>query len=492
MTVKTPSLLFEKFQVISCLKKDQSSSVYIAHHRYLDKRILLKTLDIDEQTDPVLLHRFQREAKILAQCDHPNIIKVLDFGTHESCFYISFEYFPSTSLREFIRHHELFEHAKISIFYQVAQALQTAHHKGIIHRDIKPENILVDESLLVKLADFGLAQLSDERLVTQKTTVVGTPGYMSPEQILGEKLTCQSDLFSLGIVIQELFTGKNPFMGSDVGKTLNNILTLPEDKYISDSSGMPSPVREIVASLMQRNKSKRMASADELIAQLQHHYPTFTKMEVPRPAGPQKAGRPVFVWVIVCMIMIGALGLGYQFFFKNNINRRPEEKSDIVPLPTPSATVEEPHARDVSPSSPAKHLKDAATEARTISPSSGKLFVKCLPWADVYVDSVRIDTTPMSKALQLTPGHHEIELRHPDYPSFRKKVEIYPDLTTEMAVNLDTVYAFLDPQVYPWGEIYVDNRMYGMTPFSKPLILNPGLHTIMVRNICHLGLLIAD
>jgi eukaryotic-like serine/threonine-protein kinase len=485
MTANTESLLFEKFQVISCLKKDQNSSVYIAYHRYLDKRILLKTLDIDAKTDPVLLQRFKREAKILAQCDHPNIIKVLDFGTHGSFFYISFEYFPSKSLREFTREHDLSEHEKISIVFQVALALQSAHQKGIIHRDIKPENILVDENVLVKLADFGLAQLSDERALTQKTTVVGTPGYMSPEQILGEKLTGQSDLFSLGIVMQELFTGKNPFMGADVGKTLNNILTMPEEKYVADGAGMPPSVREIVGLLMQRNKGKRMASAGELIEQLERYYPNYTRITGPQPVGRKKARLPVYAWLIIFIAILAAAGSGYRFLLKNRFVAHPVERMTAEPQsPVLSpAGDNQPHAGSPEVKGDYAAVTGQIADVPVTQPQPpGKLYVKCLPWADVYVDSVRIDTTPLYNPVQLAPGVHEIVLKHPDYPPYRKRVVINSKQISEMAVNLDTAYAFLDPQVLPWGEIYIDDRMYGTTPFSKPLILQSGPHVIKVMN----------
>jgi len=223
-------ILFEKFEIIEVLKKDEHSTVYLANHKYLGKKIILKTLDTQKISDPAVLNRFKREAKILAKLDHPNIIKVLDFGTHKNHFYLSFEYFVSRNLRELFNSTEISNSEKKSLFIQLIKALNIAHSQSIIHRDIKPENILVNDSLELKIADFGLAIQKDENLMTSKSSIVGTPAYMSPEQIKGEKLTPQSDMFSLGIVVFELFSGFNPFLGKDINETINCILTFDEDK----------------------------------------------------------------------------------------------------------------------------------------------------------------------------------------------------------------------------------------------------------------------
>ena len=194
-------ILFEKFEVIDTLKKDSHTSVYLANHIYLGKKIILKTLNTNELADKTILDRFKREAQILARLDHPNLIKVLDFGTYSEYFYISFEYFESDNLRKVIQRNNLSNESKINLVIQLLKALNIAHQNQIVHRDIKPENILVNSNLELKIADFGLALVKNEHILTQKSSIVGTPGYMSPEQIRGEDLISQTDLFSAGIVI---------------------------------------------------------------------------------------------------------------------------------------------------------------------------------------------------------------------------------------------------------------------------------------------------
>jgi len=205
-----PEILFEKFEIERCVKKDAFSAVYLANHIFLGKRIFLKTLNTKALPDPNILPRFKREAKILARLDHPNIIKVLDFGTWKNFFYISFEYFESQNLRVWLSSKKLTIGQKEHLIAQLADALNFAHDRGIIHRDLKPENILINDRLELKIADFGLAVIKDENNITEAGSVVGTPAYMSPEQIRGEELSSLSDLFNLGIIIYEMFQGKNP------------------------------------------------------------------------------------------------------------------------------------------------------------------------------------------------------------------------------------------------------------------------------------------
>ena len=182
-------ILFEKFEIIETLKKDEHAAVYLANHIFLGKKIILKSLNVSTVSDNQKIERFKREAKILAKLDHPNIIKVLDFGMHGDFFYISFEYFESKNLRQILQKENLNDEEKRNLVIQLFAGLEYAHNNGIIHRDLKPENILLGENHLLKISDFGLAQAESENFVTAQYSIVGTPSYMSPEQISGETIT---------------------------------------------------------------------------------------------------------------------------------------------------------------------------------------------------------------------------------------------------------------------------------------------------------------
>jgi len=258
-------ILFDRFRIEECLKKDAISSVFRAWHIYLDKRILLKTLNASEIDDHEWLERFRREAKVLARLDHPNIIRVLDFGSDKTVYYISFEYFESRNLRQIFQKTGLSHEQKISILIQLLRGLDAAHHNGIVHRDVKPENILVNDNLKLKLADFGLAFTAGESKLTSKTSLIGTPAYMSPEQIRGEGLNNKTDLFSAGIVAFEIFSGYHPFLGKDVKTTINNILSFDHPTMTQKlSADDPS----VISDLLQSSPALRPSSAGNALEKL--------------------------------------------------------------------------------------------------------------------------------------------------------------------------------------------------------------------------------
>ncbi|MEE9430197.1 MAG: serine/threonine-protein kinase, partial [Melioribacteraceae bacterium] len=259
---------FEKFIIISCYKKDEHSAVYLAEHIYLDKKVILKVLNVKTLSDETRIDRFKREAKILAKLEHTNIIKVFDFGIYKDYFYISFEYFESDNLREVFNKGELAIEQKENLFVQMLRGLNYAHQKGIIHRDIKPENILVNKNFKLKITDFGLALPEFENFLTKQYSLLGTPAYMSPEQIKGEKLAHKSDLFSLGIVTYELFKGKNPFLGKDVNECVNNILSLDEKNLSKNIETIPQPINKILVKLLSKDISLRFQSATEVLSEL--------------------------------------------------------------------------------------------------------------------------------------------------------------------------------------------------------------------------------
>ncbi len=261
MSYTSIEILFDKFEIIETLKKDTHTSVYLANHIYLGKKIILKTLKIDDHVEKTLLDRFKREAQILARLDHPNLIKVFDFGNFEDYFYISFEYFQSKNLREIIRNNNLSKEDKRNLLIQLLEALHVAHKIKIIHRDIKPANILVNSRMQLKIVDFGLAFVLNDNNLTHKSTIVGTPSYMSPEQIRGEALSPQTDLFATGTVTLELFTSSNPFLGKNINETVNNILNFEEETIVKNTELLDEDIKQAIRLMLRKSTAKRAKSA---------------------------------------------------------------------------------------------------------------------------------------------------------------------------------------------------------------------------------------
>ena len=488
-------ILFEKFEILTCLKKDDYSSVYIANHIYLGKKIFLKTLAKDQIADKAILNRFQREAKLLAKLDHANIIKVFDFGTYQNCFYISFEYFESRNLRAIINDNRLSHNDKLNIFVQITKGLSAAHKHSIIHRDIKPENILINDKLQVKIADFGLALVKDDINLTRQESIVGTPGYMSPEQIRGETLTPVSDLFSLGIVGCELFSGENPFLGKDAGATINNILSKDCSQLFKHKETGPEPVYDIIQSLLQKNRHKRPQSAGGILAQL----------GVERPAEPSKSVAvtrkrsrlPVYSLAVFFIILISVMIVKYYMDRKSpvssNASKEPGASEQVVkPVPADSAVrqgfvADQPGEKqsilqpEKDSSIPPSDRQTDIKEAQQLD-LPGRLFIRCAPWADIYIDSQKIQTTPLQEHISILAGTHELTLQHPEYPPYRTTIYIEPRQELLISVNLDTLFGYLECMLYPWGNVYINNELIGQTPLPRPVRLEPGRHLLTLKN----------
>lgn len=506
MTETKQNILFDKFEIIECFKKDDYTGVYLAKHIYLGKEIILKCLNTQTVPDNSVIERFKREAKILASLDHPNIIKVLDFGTHGKYFYISFEYFKGTSLREVIKKNDINDKDKEQIVIQILQGMHEAHSNSIIHRDIKPENIFVDHAMNVKIGDFGLALSKTESFVTSKSAIVGTPCYMSPEQVSGDVITPQTDLFSFGIVIYELFTGVNPFLGNDVNESINNIITKDYKTILQEIKTLPEAIAELVSSAIVRSNSKRCKSALEAMKMLGVE-PSFNTIVDNNNVFRKKIKQENFqqkIYYLIATATVLVL-LIYVIFFVNKKGSStlmpPSEaiqnenvKTDSLPdnisvsenntpiTPTVDKTLIPVNDKTTTQGNNNPERVEKPTENTETILTFGELYVECSPWGNIIIDGTQIETTPLEKPLRLETGEHKLVLSHPQFPSYRETISIKANALYNVKVNLDTLYGYVDCKVFPWGELYVNGEHIGQTPLANSLQLVPGRYTFRITN----------
>jgi serine/threonine protein kinase len=500
MSSSNNEILFKKFEIISCYKKNEHSAVYLANHIYLEKKVFLKVLNTETIPDSAIIERFKREAKILAQLQHPNIINVYDFGMFKEYFYISFEYFKSKNLREVLSKDKLDEETKKDIFIQILKGLDFAHYENVIHRDIKPENILVNDIFYVKITDFGLAQDSINNLITQQYSIVGTPAYMSPEQIQGENVTYKSDLFSLGITALELFTNKNPFLGKDSNETISNILSFDEGKNEKLFENLTEEIKEVIKRLLVADPENRIGSCSEALDLLD------VKVSKPIPNG--RSNKKVFVWSSIIMAALVSLYIIFTnlFNFEQKSYNIIANSTDSILVTTDkledinNKKVESKNENDSSDSTNLaikplnnkmsltnENLTEDINKAKTITPIStfGELQVKCYPWAEVFLNDEFIETTPISKPIIKKSGVYQLTLVHPDYPKYSDSIKISEDRLTFFEVNLDTLFGYLYCQVFPWAEVYVNGEKKGITPLQFPIPLEEGKHKLTLKNPKH-------
>lgn len=254
-----------RYKVLELIGGGGMSNVYLAHDMILDRDVAIKILRYDFSNEEELRRRFQREALSTTSLAHPNIVNIFDVGEDGAMPYLVMEYVPGRTLKEYIiEHSPVAPERAVKIMKQLASALAHAHHNQIVHRDIKPQNILMDEEGNVKISDFGIAMALSATSYTQTNSVLGTVHYLSPEQARGGNATKKSDIYSLGIVMYELLTGRLPFSGeSAVSIALKHLQTeTPSLREIVPS--IPQSLENVVLKATAKNPQHRYQSADEM------------------------------------------------------------------------------------------------------------------------------------------------------------------------------------------------------------------------------------
>jgi len=262
------------YRIIEKIGEGGMGIVYRAHDERLDRDVAIKVLPEEVAGDPDRLHRFEREAKAVAQLDHPNILAIHDFGSEDGVAYAVMELLEGESLRELIAKEGLTTGKAVEYACAIGDGLAAAHDKGIIHRDLKPENVFLTKDGRIKILDFGLAKLTlpetDLATETPTATLDTTPGgllgtipYMAPEQVQGQPADHRSDIFALGVVLYEMLARQRPFGGSTSVETAAAILK-EDPEPISAVSGVPPTLAGVVSKCLEKRPEDRFSSAHDL------------------------------------------------------------------------------------------------------------------------------------------------------------------------------------------------------------------------------------
>jgi serine/threonine protein kinase len=267
-----------RYDIVSVLGKGAMGVVYAGMDPRLHRKVAIKTIlksSLDEDTAREYTMRFDREAQAVARLNHPNIVQVYDFGAEGEVAYIVMEFIQGKELKDFFDANERFDIKEaVHIMGELCEALHFAHEAGIIHRDIKPANVMIDNKGRVKLADFGVARITDaDRSASEKTqagAIVGTPAYMSPEQIEGGEIDRRTDIFSTGIILYQFLTGEKPFTGTSTWTIAKKIL---QDEPVMPSrlNTNISPLFDaIIKKALAKNMNARYQNARDLGADLKN------------------------------------------------------------------------------------------------------------------------------------------------------------------------------------------------------------------------------
>lgn len=270
---------FGNYEIIKQIGVGGMGEVYLAADKKLDRKVAIKILYEKFAKHESNLQRFIQEAKSASALNHPNILVIHEIGVSEKAHYIVSEFVEGKTLREVLSEKSLLLTDVLDISIQITNALTVTHAAKIVHRDIKPENIIIRPDGLVKILDFGLAKLVEQKVTgmenstlkqnqTAKGIILGTINYMSPEQAKGKKVDEQTDIFSLGIVIYEMLTGKTPFAGESMSETFANLIKAEPLPLSYFTANVPDELQRIVSKTLQKNKDERYQTMKELFADL--------------------------------------------------------------------------------------------------------------------------------------------------------------------------------------------------------------------------------
>jgi eukaryotic-like serine/threonine-protein kinase len=305
--------------------------VYRARDTRLDRIVAIKVLPGSFSADPDRLRRFEQEARSVAALNHPNILAVHDIGTYDSAPYMVCELLEGETLRERLLGGALSPKKAVEIATQIALGLAAAHEKGIVHRDLKPENIFLTKDGRVKILDFGLAKIarggSDANAAVRTLTsaaisltedghVLGTAGYMSPEQVRGVAVDHRSDFFTFGAILFEMLSGKRAFRRDTAAETMTAILKEDPPELTETNRSVSPALERIVRHCLEKNPDQRFQSARDLAFNLEalSQYSSSSVGAIAKPTAVQQARR--FQWLIVLTLLALAAGLGYIFGHK--------------------------------------------------------------------------------------------------------------------------------------------------------------------------------
>ena len=255
----------DRYQIIKSIGEGGMANVYLAYDTILDRNVAVKLLRGDLATDEKFVRRFQREALSASSLNHPNIVEVYDVGDDNGQYYIVMEYIEGKHLKELLKkrgHLTLTE--VVDIMLQITDGMSVAHDSYIIHRDIKPQNIMILENGLVKITDFGIAMAMNATQLTQTNSVMGSVHYLPPEQANGKGATLQSDIYSMGILMYELLTGKLPYRGENAVEIALKHLKEPLPSIREEIPSLPNSIENIIRKATAKNIKNRYADAREM------------------------------------------------------------------------------------------------------------------------------------------------------------------------------------------------------------------------------------
>jgi len=307
---------YGRYEILKEVGKGSMGMVFQARDPQIDRLVAIKVLRQDRMSSEGFVERFLKEAKAIGRLSHPNIVAVYDVGEDRETIYIAMEFIEGDSLDTFQTPEKRLSVPEIvNVGIQVAEALHYANERGVTHRDIKPSNIIIQPGRRVKITDFGIAHIEDPSgmIKTQAGEILGTPAYMSPEQVLGRGVDGRSDIFALGVILWEMCTGKRPFRGDSIAAVFRAVTDNTPDAPDKINPAIPAELSGIILKCLEKEPAKRYQSGNELAEDLKKisgDRPQAAALPVAEVSSKPKTMRSLIIGVIIAGL-VAAGGLFY-------------------------------------------------------------------------------------------------------------------------------------------------------------------------------------
>lgn len=423
-----------RYEITSEIGQGAMGVVYRANDPLLERTVAIKTISLELSKDEFeeFEKRFYREASSAGRLNHPNIVTIHDVGNTENIAYMAMEFLEGEELRTILDAGEPLTLDRIAeICAQVADGLAFAHEHNVVHRDIKPSNIMILKNGMAKITDFGIALIPSASR-TMAGMVLGSPKYMSPEQVVGQDVDGRSDIFSLGVMLYEMLTGKSPFVGENISTIMYRILNDMPTAPGTLKPELPEAFNYIISKALAKHPDDRYKNAGEMAEDLRH----YKTLQVPedfythsenRPRTLERRAKPRQVIDQTMVLASGTLsrpGAGPLPRWKYPLLIAAAAALLVIAFITLNKT--KPQLPDKIP-----ELATAATPAVGLSEQpeaspqqEATLALAVTPWGEVFVDGKSAGVSPPLNELKLNAGKHTIEIRNGDFAPYSESMEL--------------------------------------------------------------------
>ena len=490
-----------RYVIVEEIGQGAMGVVYKAVDPLIDRTVAIKTINLDLSKEELanFEKRFQREVQSAGKLNHPNIVTVYDVGRTEGVAYMAMEFLEGKELREILDSGVVLPIEKIThIASQVADGLGFAHEHGIVHRDVKPANVMVMKNGLVKITDFGIAQMSSASR-TMSGMVMGSPKYMSPEQVVGQAVDGRSDIFSLGVVLYEMLAGKTPFAGENISAIMYQILNDEPIPPKAFNQNIPDSINFIVLKALAKHPDKRYQNAKEMARDLKR-YKTMdisASGEQPKPEESMERRKQLrenlgdTTQIMPSLVSPQANSSGTT----NGLTTRDgwwntQRFLLFAAIPAMIVTfaavvVLSKTKQPASPSATSTQIVAAPPAANPVPEPTQQASPATQPVAPTATtsDSPKVASDTKNGA---NPADKKLALNQPAEKAKTKNEKAKLDSVKKSETVVSKPAAKGDASVTlavsPWGEVFIDGKRLGVTPPLRDLTLPSGKHTILIVN----------